>query len=126
MRDFIIERSRPIIITIFIITLLITVQLSAASNPKLLIAVLCGYIAAVYYFFLLSIRLYKSILLNLATAKRSIQFGVFLRIVFLLLCIILINRFAKIFFIPFIAGFFIMYIVLFINLIIFSYKQKNY
>ncbi|TCS80517.1 ATP synthase subunit I [Pectinatus cerevisiiphilus] len=124
MRKFATIRGRSIAIATFIITLLIAIQLLLNNQIYLLAAVICGYFTAMYYVFMLATRIKKSMLLSPSAAKRSAQTGMVLRIIFLILFSLLIIKFAKDFFIAFIAGFFIMHIIVFINLIIFSYQEK--
>lgn len=124
MRDFLVVRGRSITFAALIVSLLISFNLFLHNNIYLLAAVACGYGAAIYYFFMLAMRLNKSMSLSAAAARRSMQFGLILRFVFFLLFSLIILKLSKVFFIAFIAGFFIMYIVLFINLIIFSYRKN--
>ncbi|MDQ0203057.1 ATP synthase subunit I [Pectinatus haikarae] len=124
MHDFAAVRGRSIIISILAITLLIFINLFLNSDVYLFTAIICGYLAAVYYAFMLAVRIRKIMLLSQPAAKRSARSGILFRIVFLLLILLIVIKFSKVFFIAFITGFFIMHLVIFINLIIFSYQKK--
>ncbi len=126
MQSFAAQRGRSIIIVIILLALLISISLLLHGKIYLISALLCGYITAAYYFFMLATRIKKLILLSGSVRKPHRQTGILLRILFMLLLLLIMINLSKEIFIFFIAGFSLMYIVIFINLIIFSYHKKNY
>ena len=59
-----------------------------------------------------------------ANAGRIAKTGLTIRIIVLLLVLLIALKLTKEIFIAFIAGFFVMHIIMLVNLIIFAYKEK--
>lgn len=124
MQNFAAACSRSIIIPIIIITLLISISLFINSKLYLIAAVICGYIIALYYFLMLAARIKRSMISPSANAGRIAKTGLTIRIIVLLLVLLIALKLTKEIFIAFIAGFFVMHIIMLVNLIIFAYKEK--
>lgn len=124
MQNFTAARGRSILISLLLITILICIKLFLHNDIYLITAVIGGYLTAVYYIFMLAMRIKRSMALSQLQAKRSSQMGFLFRIIVLFLVWFIVLKLSKEVFIAFIAGFFIMHIIIFTNLIIFSYREK--
>ena len=124
MQDFMAARGRTIIRTIAVITLILGLGLHVKSQLYLLLAVIGGYLTAVYYIFMLAVRLQKTILYLPNKAKQKAWLGTIMRFVMLLLVFLLAVKLSIKIFLAVVMGFFIMDIIVFINIIIFSYNKK--
>ncbi|WP_196602712.1 hypothetical protein [Pectinatus frisingensis] len=125
MQDFMAARGRIIIRTIAVITLILGLGLYVKSQLYLLLAVIGGYLTAMYYVFMLAARLQKTILYLPNKAKQKAWMGTIMRFTMLLLVLLLAVKLSITIFFAVVIGFFIMDIIVFINIIIFSYNKKT-
>ncbi|WP_182187940.1 hypothetical protein [Pectinatus frisingensis] len=125
MQDFMAARGRIIIRTIAVITLILGLGLYVKSQLYLLLAVIGGYLTAMYYVFMLAARLQKTMLYLPNKAKQKAWMGTIMRFTMLLLVLLLAVKLSITIFFAVVIGFFIMDIIVFINIIIFSYNKKT-
>ena len=124
MQDFMAARGRTIIRTIAVITLILGLGLHVKSQLYLLLAVIGGYLTGMYYVFMLAARLQKTMLYLPNKAKQKAWMGTIMRFTMLLLVLLLAVKLSITIFFAVVIGFFIMDIIVFINIIIFSYNKK--
>ena len=125
MQDFMAARGRISIRTIAVITLILGLGLYVKSQLYLLLAVIGGYLTAMYYVFMLAARLQKTMLYLPNKAKQKAWMGTIMRFTMLLLVLLLAVKLSITIFFAVVIGFFIMDIIVFINIIIFSYNKKT-
>lgn len=124
MQKFVSTRGRPILIGTVLFTLVLGINLFLHEKLYLIGALICGYLTALYYIIMLAARLKKAAYQSKERGTSSVRFGMLVRIFTLLGVMYIALKISWDIFCFFLLGFFFLHIVTFINLIIFSIREK--